>query len=45
MSKSKEEAIKYVKKEKRIFQIQNILNQVIISNASNDLKIQSEKLH
>ncbi len=44
MSKSKEEAIKYVKKEKRIFQIQNILNQVIISNAANDLKLQSERL-
>ena len=32
MSKSKEEAIRYVKKERQIYQIHNILQQTIISN-------------
>ena len=32
MTKGKEEAIKYVKKERQIYQIHNLLQQVIISN-------------
>ena len=30
MSKAKDEAVKYVKKEKKIFQIKNVFNQVIV---------------
>ena len=32
MTKGKDEAIRYVKKERHIYQIHNILQQVIISN-------------
>lgn len=38
MSKAKDEAVKYVRKEKRIFQIQNIFNQVLVSSAKEELK-------
>jgi hypothetical protein len=33
MSKAKDEAVRYVKKEKKIFQIQNVYNQVLCSSA------------
>lgn len=38
MSKAKDEAVKYVRKEKKIFQIQNIFNQVLVSLAKEELK-------
>ena len=38
MSKAKDEAVKYVRKEKRIFQLQNIFNQVMVASASEELK-------
>lgn len=44
MNKGKEEAIKYVKKEKQTFQIQNILNQVIISNNRFEVSELNKKL-
>lgn len=44
MNKGKEEAIKYVKKEKQIYQIQNILNQVIMSNNKFEQKECNKKL-
>lgn len=30
MSKAKDEAVRYVKKEKKIFQLQNVFNQVLV---------------
>jgi 4-hydroxy-3-methylbut-2-enyl diphosphate reductase IspH len=45
MSKGKEEAIRYVKKEKQIYQTQNILNQVIISNNKFENTELAEKLN
>jgi hypothetical protein len=30
MTRAKDEAVKYVKKEKKVFQINNIFNQVIV---------------
>lgn len=38
MNKGKEEAIKYVKKQRQIYQIHNILQQVIISNNKYDAR-------
>lgn len=38
MSKAKDEAVKYVRKEKRIFQLQNIFNQVLVCSAKEELK-------
>ena len=31
MSKAKDEAVKYVRKQKKIFQVQNIFNQVLVA--------------
>jgi hypothetical protein len=44
MSKAKDEAVKYVKKEKRIFQIQNIYNQVLCANAREENKKLKDQL-
>ena len=44
MSKGKDEAIRYVKKERHIYQIHNILQQVIISNNRYESKEHEERL-
>lgn len=33
MTKAKDEAVKYVKREKKIYQLQNVLNQVDVAIA------------
>ena len=38
MSRAKDDAVKYVKKEKRIFQLQNVFNQVLVASAKEELK-------
>lgn len=44
MNKGKDEAIRYVKKERQIYQIHNILQQVIISNNRHAAKEHQERL-
>lgn len=44
MRKGKEEAIKFVKKERYIYQIQNVLHQVVIYNSKHEMGVVSEKL-
>ena len=38
MSRAKDEAVKFVRKEKRVFQLQNVFNQVMVSFAKEELK-------
>lgn len=44
MDKEKEEAIRFVKKEKKVFQLHNVLNQVIISNCKHELTQLNQRL-
>lgn len=44
MSKAKDEAVSYVKKEKKIFQLQNIFNQVLVASVKSELKKLTLKL-
>lgn len=44
MRKGKEEAIKFVKKERYIYQIQNVLHQVVIYNSKHEMGVVLEKL-
>ena len=44
MTKNKDEAIRYVKKERHIYQIHNILLQVVISNNRYESKEHQERL-
>jgi hypothetical protein len=38
MSKAKDEAVRYIKKEKKVFQAQNIYNQVLTAAAKEDVR-------
>jgi chromosome segregation ATPase len=44
MSKAKDDAVSYVKREKKIFQLQNVFNQVIVASVKAELKKLKQKL-
>lgn len=44
MSKAKEEAVKYVKKERKVYQFQNVFNQVMVATAKEEMKKKKESL-
>ena len=44
MSKAKDDAVSYVKREKKIFQLQNVFNQVLVASVKAELKKLKQKL-